>query len=214
MKFREQLHPSWGELLQQELNLVDEIEEKIANQKYLPDHRLVMRALSYDFNDAKVLILGQDPYPNPIYPTGLAFSVPSDTQKMPASLRNIFNELNTDMKVKSSGSGDLTPWADQGVVLLNRTLTCRLNESNSHVELGWRAFTERCVELLAKAGVVAILWGNSAQECSKYFSAEQLITSPHPSPLSAHRGFFGSKPFSRANTALIAAGKATIDWSV
>ena len=214
MKFREQLHPSWGELLQQELNLVDEIEEKIANQKYLPDHRLVMRALSYDFNDAKVLILGQDPYPNPFYPTGLAFSVPSDTQKTPASLKNIFKELNTDLKVESSGSGDLTPWADQGVVLLNRTLTCRLSESNSHVELGWRAFTERCVALLAEAGVVAILWGNSAQECSKYFSAEQLITSPHPSPLSAHRGFFGSKPFSRANTALIAAGKATIDWSV
>ena len=173
-----------------------------------------MRALSLDFKDAKVLILGQDPYPNPIYPTGFAFSVPSGTQKIPASLKNIFKELNTDLEIKTSGSGDLTPWSDQGVVLLNRSLTCRLNESNSHVESGWRTFTERCVELLAEAGVVAILWGNGAQECSKYFAADKLITSPHPSPLSAHRGFFGSKPFSRANTALTAAGKTAIDWSL
>jgi uracil-DNA glycosylase len=214
MKFREQLHPSWRKLLQADLTLLDEIEEKIALEKYLPKHSLVMRAFSYDFSDAKVLILGQDPYPSPIYPTGLAFSVPSDVVKIPSSLKNIFKELHSDLNISPSGSGDLSPWASQGVVLLNRTLTCRYGESNSHVELGWRVFTERCVALLADAGVIAILWGNSAQECSKYFAADKLITSPHPSPLSAHRGFFGSRPFSRTNAALIVEGKEAIDWSL
>ena len=214
MKFREQLHPSWRKLLQADLTLLDEIEEKIALEKYLPKHSLVMRAFSYDFSDAKVLILGQDPYPSPIYPTGLAFSVPSDVVKIPSSLKNIFKELHSDLNISPSGSGDLSPWASQGVVLLNRTLTCRYGESNSHVELGWRVFTERCVALLADAGVIAILWGNSAQECSKYFAAGKLITSPHPSPLSAHRGFFGSRPFSRTNAALIVEGKEAIDWSL
>ena len=214
MKFREQLHPSWRKLLQPDLTLLDEIEEKIALEKYLPDHTLVMRALSYDFSTAKVLMLGQDPYPNPIYPTGLAFSVPSDAVKIPSSLKNIFKELHSDLGIRTPGSGDLSPWANQGVVLLNRTLTCRSGESNSHLDLGWRAFTDRCVELLAEAGVVAILWGNNAQECSKYFSAEKLIASPHPSPLSAHRGFFGSKPFSRTNAALTALGKRAMDWSL
>jgi len=214
MKFREQLHPSWRKLLQADLTLLDEIEEKIALEKYLPRHSLVMRAFSYDFSAAKVLILGQDPYPSPIYPTGLAFSVPSDVVKIPSSLKNIFKELHSDLNISPSGSGDLSPWASQGVVLLNRTLTCRYGESNSHVELGWRVFTERCVALLADAGVIAILWGNSAQECSKYFAADRLITSPHPSPLSAHRGFFGSRPFSRTNAALIVEGKEAIDWSL
>jgi len=214
MKFREQLHPSWRKLLQADLTLLDEIEEKIALEKYLPRHSLVMRAFSYDFSAAKVLILGQDPYPSPIYPTGLAFSVPSDVVKIPSSLKNIFKELHSDLNISPSGSGDLSPWASQGVVLLNRTLTCRYGESNSHVELGWRVFTERCVALLANAGVIAILWGNSAQECSKYFAADKLITSPHPSPLSAHRGFFGSRPFSRTNAALIVEGKEAIDWSL
>jgi len=214
MKFREQLHPSWRKLLQPDLTLLDEIEEKIALEKYLPKHSLVMRAFSYDFSAAKVLILGQDPYPSPIYPTGLAFSVPSDVVKIPSSLKNIFKELHSDLNISPSGSGDLSPWASQGVVLLNRTLTCRYSESNSHVELGWRVFTERCVALLADAGVIAILWGNSAQECSKYFAADKLITSPHPSPLSAHRGFFGSRPFSRTNAALIVEGKEAIDWSL
>jgi len=214
MKFHEQLHPSWRKLLQADLTLLDEIEEKIALEKYLPRHSLVMRAFSYDFSAAKVLILGQDPYPSPIYPTGLAFSVPSDVVKIPSSLKNIFKELHSDLNISPSGSGDLSPWASQGVVLLNRTLTCRYGESNSHVELGWRVFTERCVALLANAGVIAILWGNSAQECSKYFAADRLITSPHPSPLSAHRGFFGSRPFSRTNAALIVEGKEAIDWSL
>ena len=214
MIFREQLHPSWRESLHEYLPLLDEIEVKISADSYLPQSNLVMRALSRDFYQSKVLILGQDPYPNPVHPVGLAFSIPAQEKKFPPSLRNIFTELNTDLGIDVPESGDLSRWADQGVVLLNRTLTCRSGESNSHLDSGWKAFTEICVAKLAQLETVAILWGNNAQECSRHFERTRLITSPHPSPLSAHRGFFGSKPFSRANTALTSLGKTPIDWSL
>ena len=214
MIFREQLHPSWQESLKDYLPLLDEIEEKISVDSYLPKRDLVMRALSRDLNKSKVLILGQDPYPNAIYPVGLAFSIPANEKSFPPSLKNIFKELQSDLGLDIPKSGDLSPWADQGVVLLNRTLTCRSGESNSHLDSGWKDFTEVCVAKMSELGVIAILWGNNAQECSKYFEADQLIMAPHPSPLSAHRGFFGSKPFSRANAALIEAGKDPIDWSL
>jgi uracil-DNA glycosylase len=214
MIFREQLHPSWKEPLGEYLPLLDEIEEKISGEIYLPNSNLVMRALSRDLHQSKVLILGQDPYPNPNYPNGLAFSIPKTERRIPFSLQNIFKELNSDLRIPIPSCGDLSSWAEQGVVLLNRTLTCRSGESNSHLDIGWRAFTDACVEKLAAIGAVAILWGNNANECSKYFAAEKLITSPHPSPLSAHRGFFGSKPFSRANEALIVSGKSPVDWSL
>lgn len=214
MIFREQLHPSWQESLREFLPLLDQIEEKISGDSYLPNSELVMRALSRDMYESKVLILGQDPYPNPDYPVGLAFSIPQKETVFPPSLRNILKELNTDLEADFPKSGDLSPWADQGVLLLNRTLTCRSGESNSHFNSGWRDFTEVCVEKIASLGVIAILWGNNAQECSKYFTADNLITAPHPSPLSAHRGFFGSKPFSRANAALVEAGKSPIDWTL
>ena len=214
MKFRDQLHPSWRERLKDNLKLLDEIEEKVSQDNFLPDHNLVLRALSRDFFGSKVLILGQDPYPNPIYPVGFAFSVPSEIKALPASLKNIFKELDSDLGLPAPRNGDLTPWSEQGILLLNRTLTCRSGESNSHIDLGWREFTDICVKSLAESGVVAILWGNNAQECSKYFPESKVIASPHPSPLSAHRGFFGSKPFSRANDLLIASGKAPIDWAL
>ena len=214
MIFREQLHPSWQESLKDYLSLLDEIEKKISVDSYLPNSELVMRALSRDMHQTKVLILGQDPYPNPSYPVGLAFSICQKETVFPPSLKNIFKELKADVGVDIPKSGDLSPWAEQGVVLLNRTMTCRTGESNSHVDSGWRSFTELCVEKIASLGAIAILWGNNAQECSKYFATDKLITAPHPSPLSAHRGFFGSKPFSRANAALVAAGKSPIDWSL
>ena len=214
MIFREQLHPSWQESLKDYLSLLDEIEKKISVDSYLPNSELVMRALSRDMHQTKVLILGQDPYPNPSYPVGLAFSICQKETVFPPSLKNIFKELKADVGVDIPKSGDLSPWAEQGVVLLNRTLTCRTGESNSHVDSGWRSFTELCVEKIASLGAIAILWGNNAQECSKYFATDKLITAPHPSPLSAHRGFFGSKPFSRANASLMAAGKDPIDWTL
>jgi uracil-DNA glycosylase len=214
MKFRDQLHPSWRRILANELELLDEIESKISLDSYLPTHNLVMRALSSEFVSAKVLILGQDPYPNPSDPVGLSFSIPSDQRRLPPTLKNIFKELNTDLGVPIPGHGDLTPWVRQGVVLLNRTLTCRSGESNSHAKVGWGRFTEACVSALAESGCVAILWGANAQELSKYFSSQKLITSAHPSPLSAYRGFFGSKPFSRANQVLKEIGRKPIDWSL
>ena len=214
MKFRDQLHPSWRKVLANELDLLDEIESQISLENYLPSHNLVMRAFSSEFDTAKVLILGQDPYPNPSDPVGLSFSIPADKRKLPPTLKNIFKELNTDLGLPLPDHGDLTPWAQQGVVLLNRTLTCRTGQSNSHSKIGWNRFTESCVNALAGSGCVAILWGAGAQELSSYFSAHKLISSAHPSPLSAYRGFFGSKPFSRANEALLTSGIAPIDWSL
>ena len=214
MKFRDQLHPSWRKVLANELDLLDEIESQISLENYLPSHNLVMRALSSEFDTAKVLILGQDPYPNSSDPVGLAFSIPADQRRIPPTLKNIFKELNTDLGVPIPDHGDLTPWAQQGVVLLNRTLTCRTGQSNSHSKIGWSRITEACVSALAGSGCVAILWGAGAQELSKHFREHKLIMSVHPSPLSAYRGFFGSKPFSRANEALLTSGIAPIDWSL
>jgi uracil-DNA glycosylase len=212
MTFREQLHPSWRLLLDSKIELLDEIEGKVSREEFLPRAGLVMRALSKDFELSKVVIVGQDPYPNPIHPVGLAFSIPAEVTKFPPTLRNIFKELSTDLQIVSPLSGDLSAWADQGVVLLNRSLTCRIGESNSHINIGWREFTDSCVQHLASAGRVGILWGANAQELSSYFPEESLITSVHPSPLSAYRGFFGSKPFSRANQLLLDSGIDPINW--
>ena len=214
MKFRSQLHPSWREILKEYLDLLDVIEERVSVENYLPKPDLVMRALSKDYSEAKLLILGQDPYPAAENATGLAFSIPPELSKIPASLKNIFKELNSDLGITTPVKGDLSKWTEQGVILLNRTLTCRAGESNSHLKVGWREFTDACVRALSNSGAVAILWGASAQELSHYFLPEKLIASSHPSPLSAHRGFFGSKPFSRANAALIKSGSKAIDWSL
>ena len=214
MKFRSQLHPSWREILKEYLDLLDAIEERVSGENYLPKPDLVMRALSKDFSEAKLLILGQDPYPAAENATGLAFSIPPELSKIPASLKNVFRELNSDLGITTPVNGDLSKWTEQGVILLNRTLTCRAGESNSHLKVGWREFTDACVCALSNSGAVAILWGANAQELSHYFSPDKLIASPHPSPLSAHRGFFGSKPFSRANAALIKSGSKAIDWSL
>ena len=214
MSFRSQLHSSWRDLLGSELDLLDEIEEQVSRESFLPSANLVMRALSKDFELSKVVIVGQDPYPNPSHPVGLAFSIPAEVTKFPPTLRNIFKELSTDLQIASPLSGDLSAWADQGVVLLNRSLTCRIGESNSHINIGWREFTDSCVQHLASAGRVGILWGANAQELSSYFPEESLITSVHPSPLSAYRGFFGSRPFTRANQILLNLGKEPVDWSL
>jgi len=206
------LHPSWERELNDLLPLIEEIENALGEQEFLPAHQHVMRALSGDLSASKVLILGQDPYPNPEHAMGLAFSVPKSVSKLPATLRNIFKELETDLALGSPDSGDLTFWHQQGVVLLNRTLTCKIGESNSHLNIGWRAVTDRCAQVLAAKGAVAVLWGKNAAELSSYFDNGRLISSVHPSPLSAYRGFFGSKPFSRVNTILNAVGKESINW--
>jgi uracil-DNA glycosylase len=210
--FRNQLHPSWAQALEDLLPLLDEIESNLQRENYLPIHENVMRALTSDLSNCKVLIVGQDPYPNSEHAMGLAFSIPVKVTKLPATLRNIFKELDSDLGLGEPVSGDLTSWHEQGVVLLNRTLTCRSGESNSHINLGWREITDRCAEVLAMQGAVAILWGNNASELSHFFSHVKVIASVHPSPLSAYRGFFGSKPFSQVNMALEREGKRAINW--
>jgi uracil-DNA glycosylase len=214
MKFRDQLHPTWQEVLQAQLVILDEIEAELKGQIFLPSYNHVMRALSYDFYNSKVLIVGQDPYPNPDHAMGLAFSVPREIKVLPGSLKNIFKELKSDLGIQTPDTGDLSAWCERGVVLLNRTLSCRSGESNSHIDLGWREFTEACVRALAAQDVVALLWGANAQELTKLFSVDQVICCPHPSPLSAHRGFLGSKPFSGANSLLRAMDKELIDWTL
>ena len=212
--FRDQLHPGWRELLASSLSLLDKIEGDLEGTSYLPKKRDVLKSLTFDPTLSKVLILGQDPYPNAVDAMGLAFSTARSDGKLPASLRNIYRELSDDLGVLPPVSGDLTHWSKQGVVLLNRTLTCLEGESNSHRDIGWREFTDQVVANLAKMGVVAILWGKNAQEVENRFPKSDCITSVHPSPLSAHRGFFGSKPFSRANEMLAAKGKQPIDWLI
>ena len=212
--FRDQLHPGWRDLLEGSLDLLDRIERELQSDAYLPAREDVMKSLSFDPTQARVLILGQDPYPSAIDAMGLAFSTARRDEKLPASLKNIYRELVDDLDIPHPTSGDLSPWCKQGVVLLNRTLTCAKGESNSHRNIGWREFTDQVVSVLAQQGVVAILWGANAQEVEHHFPKSDCISSVHPSPLSAYRGFFGSKPFSRANQLLVAKGRQPIDWSI
>ena len=212
--FKDQLHPGWRELLKGSLDLLDRIEDQLGKDTFLPSREDVMKSLSFDPRQAKVLILGQDPYPNADDAMGLAFSTARTDGKLPASLKNIYRELVDDLGLSHPTSGDLTPWCKRGVILLNRSLTCAEGESNSHKDLGWREFTDQVVDVLAQQGVVAILWGANAQEVERYFPKSDCIISVHPSPLSSYRGFFGSKPFSRANQILTSKGHEPIDWSI
>jgi len=210
--FRAQLHPSWAQAMQDLLPSLDEIEQQLRGSNYLPSHDSVMKALTADLDECKVLIVGQDPYPGIEHAMGLSFSVPPQVAKFPPTLRNIFKELQTDLDIGQPISGDLTHWHEQGVVMLNRTLTCEVGASNSHTNLGWSQITDRCAQVLGQRGAIAILWGKNAAELSKFFGDEKIISSAHPSPLSAYRGFFGSKPFSRANELLVRDGKSAISW--
>ncbi len=208
----EELSPEWQvDLFELKSNIdrIDAILQKGSN--FLPDRQSIFRAL-IPKQRAKVLIVGQDPYPNPEHGMGLSFSVPPSCKKLPASLRNIFKELHSDLGEQPRTNGDLSDWQDQGVVMLNRSLTVATGATGSHSQLGWQQVTDKIVEVLADKGVIGILWGNSAQELSSHFSIHNRIESVHPSPLAAYRGFFGSKPFSRANSRLIALGQDPILW--
>jgi len=171
----------------------------------------IFRALSIPPAHVKVVIVGQDPYPNPKYAMGMAFSVRENTNPLPASLKNIFTELEDDLGYKRT-NGDLSDWKDQGVLLLNRSLTVAAHDSNSHIDLNWSQITEPIIESVARNGAIGILWGNQAAIAGKYFPKENVLTSAHPSPLSAYRGFFGSKPFSKSNLKLLEKGLSPIKW--
>jgi uracil-DNA glycosylase len=198
----------WKKLLDQdEINKVG----KAIGDNYQPDLGLIFRALEISPSNVKVLILGQDPYPRFDHAMGLAFSIPSKSAVLPASLRNIFKELSDDLSIERT-NGDLSDWASQGVMLLNRTLTIGKNGTNDHRGSSWRLVTERIVKVVADNGAIAVLWGNDAQELKGYFNSDHVISSAHPSPLSAYRGFFGSKPFSKVNQLLLAKGAQKINW--
>lgn len=179
----------------------------------LPRPDSILRAFTYPLDQVKVLIVGQDPYPTPGHSVGLAFSVTRQT-RLPRSLANIYKELEADLGAPPPAHGDLSPWAEEGVLLLNRTLTVRAGETGSHRALGWNAVTDAAVRALVVRNqpLVAILWGREAQQLKPLLGSTPLIESAHPSPLSASRGFFGSRPFSRANDLLRRQGAEPVDW--
>lgn len=188
-------------------------------EQILPGPPNVLRAFRQPFEQVRVLIIGQDPYPTPGHPIGLSFAVAADVRPLPRSLRNIYTELHSDLGVAPSPHGDLTHWAQQGVLMLNRVLTVTAGQSASHRGIGWETITETAVRALVDRGtpLVSILWGAQARQLQPLLSAgehTEVIVSPHPSPLSASRGFFGSQPFSRTNEALQRLGAEPIDWGL
>jgi uracil-DNA glycosylase len=190
--------------------------EVAAGRGYLPAGENVLRAMTRPFDDVRVLIVGQDPYPTPGHAVGLSFSVDPGVRPIPRSLGNIFRELVEDLGVPQPSSGDLSPWADRGVLLLNRVLTVSPGIAGSHRGKGWEAVTEQAIRALVARGrpLVAILWGRDAQNLTPLLGATPIVASPHPSPLSASGGFFGSRPFSRTNALLSTLGADPIDWQL
>lgn len=186
-----------------------------AEPAYLPRGHDILRAFQDPFGDVRVLIVGQDPYPTPGHPMGLAFSTQPGVAA-PRSLVNIYKELQDDLGVPPRADGDLSSWSKQGILLLNRCLTVRPGKPASHRGKGWEAVTQAAIEALVarESALVAILWGRDAQSAAAFLGDTPRIESPHPSPLSASRGFFGSRPFSRANEALRAQGAEPVDWAL
>lgn len=190
--------------------------EAASGRGFLPAGDRVLRAFTIPFDEIRVLILGQDPYPTPGNPVGLSFSVEPDVRPVPKSLQNIYRELHEDLGVPVPSNGDLTPWTRHGVMLLNRVLSVRPGHPGSHRGKGWEQVTETAIKALAARDrpLVAILWGRDAQSIKPWLGSTPVIESPHPSPLSASRGFFGSRPFSRANALLVERGAEPIDWAL
>jgi len=216
--FFDQMHPSWQAAMPDTRPILDELEAKLAQVQgeFVPPLPLVMRAFEQPLDEIRVLIVGQDPYPTSGHAIGLSFAVNTDVKPLPRSLKNILIELKDDLGKSISAEGDLSRWSSQGVLLLNRHLTTDLSEAGAHSEIGWAAFTDKVIQVLnRKLGrkMVAILWGNQAQQLAPALCDCIVIASAHPSPLSARRGFFGSKPFSKTNAALAAVGEQPIDWS-
>lgn len=190
--------------------------EVAAGHGYLPAGTDVLRAFTYPLEEVRVLVVGQDPYPTPGHPMGLSFSVQPDVRPVPRSLQNIYRELHDDLGVAVPTNGDLTPWSRHGVMLLNRVLTVRPGAAASHRGKGWEAITEHAIRALVarEQPLVAILWGRDAATLRPLLGSTPVIASAHPSPLSASRGFFGSRPFSRANALLADLGADPVDWSL
>ncbi len=189
--------------------------EVAAGRPYLPAGPNILRAFTLPLEKVRVLVVGQDPYPTPGHPVGLSFSVAPEVRPLPPSLRNMYQELAADLGVAAPPNGDLSPWFDQGVLLLNRVLTVRPGDSGSHRGKGWEAITQRAIEVLAARGgpLVAVLWGRDARNLKPLLDGIDVVESAHPSPLSAHAGFFGSRPYSKVNASLVAQGAEPIRWA-
>jgi uracil-DNA glycosylase len=215
----ELVDPGWAHALEPVADDVTRMgaflrQELAEGRRYLPAGPNVLRAFTQPFDRVRVLVVGQDPYPTPGHAVGLSFSVAADVRPVPRSLGNIFTEYCEDLGYPRPSNGDLTPWANQGVLLLNRVLTVAPGTPASHRGKGWEAVTECAIKALAARNqpLVAILWGKDAASLQPWLPGVATIVSPHPSPLSASRGFFGSRPFSRANAALVEQGSDEVDW--
>lgn len=215
----EQIDPGWAAALDPVVDTITAMgtflrDEVAAGRSYLPAGPNVLRAFTRPLQDVRVLIVGQDPYPTPGHAIGLSFAVERDVRPIPRSLKNIYRELESDLGISPPQHGDLSAWADAGVMLLNRVLTVAPGAPASHRGRGWERVTDRAIEVLAARGgpLVAILWGKDAQSLQPALGAVPVIASAHPSPMSADRGFFGSKPFSRADALLTEQGAEPVDW--
>jgi uracil-DNA glycosylase len=190
--------------------------EVAAGRPYLPAGEDVLRAFRRPLADVRVLVVGQDPYPTPGHAVGLSFSVGPDVHPLPPSLRNIFKEYTEDLGLPAPSTGDLSPWADRGVLLLNRCLTVQAGQANAHQGKGWEAVTEQAIRALVErtppGPLVSILWGRNARNLKPLLNDVPCVESAHPSPLSASGGFFGSRPFSRVNALLVQQGAEPVDW--
>ncbi len=218
-----QIHPSWQAVIGDEFNkpYMQALraflrQEKAAGKSIYPSGSLIFNAFNHTpFEQVKVVIIGQDPYHSPDQAHGLSFSVPHGIA-LPPSLQNIFKEIAADLNIQMSGNGDLTPWATQGVLLLNATLTVAQANAGSHQGRGWETFTDAAIAALNahREGLVFVLWGSYAQKKGAFIDANKhlVLKSPHPSPLSAHRGFFGNHQFSKINQYLAQHGQTPIDW--
>ena len=191
-------------------------DELAAGRGYLPSGDQVLRAFQAPLAEVRVLVVGQDPYPTPGHPVGLSFSVAPDVRPLPPSLLNIYKELVSDLGVPPPSTGDLSPWAANGVMLLNRVLTVEPGKSAAHRGKGWEKVTDRAIEVLAARGgpLAAILWGRDAQTLKPVLGGISWVESVHPSPLSAGRGFFGSRPFSKVDDLLVSQGAQPVDWRI
>ncbi len=213
------VHPSWADALapvEPTIRALGDFlrREQEEGRAFLPRGEWILRAFQRPIGEARVLIVGQDPYPTPGHPIGLCFAVQPDVSPLPASLRNIFREYQDDLGHPPPATGDLSPWEEQGVLLLNRVLTVQPGEPRSHRGKGWEEVTEQAIRALARRDqpLVAILWGNDARSLKPMLGDVPVVESVHPSPLAASKGFFGSRPFSRANELLEQQGADPIDW--
>ncbi|MFF5245425.1 uracil-DNA glycosylase [Streptosporangium sp. NPDC000095] len=217
----EVVEAGWAEALEPVAEKIAEMGEFLRREvaegrQYLPSGANVLRAFQQPFDQVKVLIVGQDPYPTPGHPIGLSFSVAADVRPIPGSLRNIYKELTEDLGLPMPSNGDLTPWTEQGVLLLNRVLTVMPGKPASHRGKGWEEVTEQAIKALVARDkpMVAILWGRDARNLRPMLGSVPAIESAHPSPLSARSGFFGSRPFSKTNELLEKQGTAPVEWKL